>query len=502
MAVNFWDYNVWALVLLVGVLLGAMVLASLLKKWIKPLKKTLMPGSVLGGLILLLVATIYWLITKKELFDLAVFSSFSASGLNTLEIITYHCLGIGFIAMALRDDEKKFTKKRAGEVFDSGVTTVSGYLIQGVFGIAITIIIALIVPSFFKTSGLLLPFGYGQGTGQALNYGKIYEATYGFTNGANFGLSIAALGFLSASVVGVIYLNILRRKGKIQVVDSSNTTQPKIEIEDENGGSMDKLTVNIAICIIIYMLSYLVMWALSLFLPEGIVSVIYGFNFLIGTLIAVGFKAIYKKLRKKGVVKKNHLNTYMMNRIGGFSFDLMIIAGIGAIQISMLKDYWWQLLILGIVGALVTFFYVYFISKKLFKEYKYEQFFAMFGMLTGTASTGVILLREIDPKLESPASDNLVYQTLPAIVFGFPMMFLATWAPQSDLATYLTMGICAVLFIALQLVLFRRQIFFRKKYAMANMEETGEVVETENETTSDAETSFEGDSGTETEIQE
>ena len=31
----------------------------------------------------------------------------------------------------MRNSKKKFNKKRAGEIFDSGVTTVNGYLIQG-----------------------------------------------------------------------------------------------------------------------------------------------------------------------------------------------------------------------------------------------------------------------------------------------------------------------------------------------------------------------------------
>lgn len=86
----------------------------------------------------------------------------------------------------------------------------------------------------------------------------------------------------------------------------------------------------------------------------------------------------------------------------------------------------------------------------------------MFGMLTGTASTGVILLREIDPMFETPASDNVVYQTFPAIVLGFPMMLLAAFCPKSDMATFITFGIMVVYFIVLNLVLFRSLIFKKR----------------------------------------
>ena len=61
-------------------------------------------------------------------------------------------------------------------------------------------------------AGVILALGFGQGTGQALNYGKLYESDFGFVGGATFGLTIATIGFIVASVVGVTYMNILRKK--------------------------------------------------------------------------------------------------------------------------------------------------------------------------------------------------------------------------------------------------------------------------------------------------
>jgi len=86
----------------------------------------------------------------------------------------------------------------------------------------------------------------------------------------------------------------------------------------------------------------------------------------------------------------------------------------------------------------------------------------MYGMLTGTASTGIILLREIDNDFQTPAADNMVYQNFPAIVFGFPMMLLATLAPQKPA---LTMVILVIFFIVMNVILFRSFIFRRKKKA-------------------------------------
>ena len=83
----------------------------------------------------------------------------------------------------------------------------------------------------------------------------------------------------------------------------------------------------------------------------------------------------------------------------------------------------------------------------------------MYGMLTGTASTGTILLRELDGNFKTPAADNMVYQNFPAIVFGFPMMLLATLAPQKP---YLTFILLVAFFIVMNIILFRSFIFKRK----------------------------------------
>jgi ESS family glutamate:Na+ symporter len=84
----------------------------------------------------------------------------------------------------------------------------------------------------------------------------------------------------------------------------------------------------------------------------------------------------------------------------------------------------------------------------------------MYGMLTGTASTGVILLREIDGEFKTPVADNLVYQNFPAIAFGFPMMLLATLAPKKPILTFI---ILIVFFLVMNIILFRSKIFKNKK---------------------------------------
>ena len=174
---NFWDFSVWGSINLVSILLLSLLAANIIKRSIKFLRVSLIPTSVLGGVILLIVAGIYDLVTGELFFETAFFGK---NGYATLETVTYHTLALGFIASSFKASKGKLSKKRTVEIFNTGVTTVSTYLLQAVVGFGITMIVSLVIKGFFKAAGVLLPFGYGQGTGQAMNYGNIYETEYGF----------------------------------------------------------------------------------------------------------------------------------------------------------------------------------------------------------------------------------------------------------------------------------------------------------------------------------
>ena len=459
---NFWDSNVWGGFMVVAVLLLSLLTANALKRRIPFLGASLIPTSVLGGLLLLAISGIYKLSTGELLFDTQFFGG---NGMNTMEVITYHALALGFIASTFKASKGKLTKQRTGEIFDTGVTTVSTYLLQAVFGLGVTIVAASLASEFFAAAGIILPFGYGQGTGQAMNYGNIYEVEHGFAGGKSFGLTIAALGFLSASLGGVVHLNILKKKGKIiSFGGEHNEGALKSEDVQEVGeipmqGSMDKLTVQIAVVAAAYLTTYLLMYLLGMLLP-GMKSTVYGFNFLLGVLSATLIKAIMKFLRKTKIVRRQYVNDFLMTRISNFCFDIMVVAGIAAIRLGIFQKYWGIILILGVGGLLLTYWYNLMVAKKLFPAYENEQFLTMYGMLTGTASTGIILLREIDNEFKTPAADNMVYQNFPAIVFGFPLMLLATLAPVKPMLTFLI--ICGF-FAVMNIILFRRQIFRKKK---------------------------------------
>lgn len=454
---NFWDFSSWGFFNLIAVLLGSLLVAQMLKRSIPALEASLIPTSVLGGGILLVISAVYNAVTGQELFNTAFFGG---NGTAWLELLTYHTLALGFTASALKSSGGKMTKERSIEIFNTGLTTVATYLLQAFVGMIICIIGAIFLKELLEAAGLLLALGYGQGPGQAMNYGGIYEADYGFAGGKSFGLTVASMGFLSASIGGVIHLNIIRKKGKINLDRGSGVTNETVEGQNEipMQESIDKFTMQIALIVVAYMLAYALMYVLGNLLP-GMRATIYGFNFLLGVLAATVVKTVMNFCRKRNIIHRNYTNDFLLTRATNFFYDIMVTASIAAIRMSIIGKYWVVLLIMGLVGLAVTYVYVHFVCHKLFPAYAEQQFLAMYGMLTGTASTGVILLREIDGDFKTPVADNLVYQNFPAMVFGFPIMLLATMAPTKP---YLTLGIVVVFFVAVNLLLLRSLIFCKK----------------------------------------
>lgn len=463
---NLWDSNVWSFVITMAALLIAMLVANTLRNSSKLLRQMMIPSSVLGGFLLLIVL---WAVEKLTGSPLVT--------RNQLEILTYHGLGLGFAAMALRNVDKKQDKRSKTGAFDCGVQVISGYLIQAIVGLAATLILFKVMGSFYA-SGALLPMGFGQGPGQAYNWGHNYEVGYGFTHGTSFGLAVAAMGFVSASVGGVFCLIQLRRKGILKR-DFGNIVTEELQLQDFTGKdeipvseSLDKFTIQVALVFIAYFLSYLFMAGFNLLIETGIFgglgstlqSLIWGFQFLFASVMGILMKMVLRKLKNKGIIKREYTNNFMQDRIAGFMFDLMVVASIAAIDLSAFQEpeFVVPLTVISILGTVVTYVYHRFCCKRIFPQYEHEAFISLYGMQTGTASTGTILLRELDPHFETQAADNIVYHQLWGIVFGLPFMLLMGFFPKSVSNAVIGMIICAVLFVIYNIILFRRFIFKKK----------------------------------------
>ena len=446
----------WNIVIQLGLIAGAILLCSMLRNKVKAIRSAMMPVAVMAGFLLLILKYTGLIRIDGEI----------------MEILVYHGIALGFIAMSLRVINKD-ANRRDRAALKSGAIIVSTYMVQGVLGLLISITLGYtLMPNLFKASGLLLPMGYGQGPGQANNVGTSYQ-NLGFAGGRSFGLAIAAAGYLCACVVGVILLNILARRGSVKPNRRSSDDDLSVGFfQDKNelpvADSVDRLSVQLAMVLVTYLATYLVtrgltagIAAISEGLARTVNTLLWGFNFIIGSAVAVLLRMALEAGRKKGIIRRQYQNNYLLNRISGFFFDIMIVAGIASINIEDLSGLWLYFILMAVGGGVVTWFHLKRVCRWAYPDYYYEGLISMYGMMTGTISSGILLLREIDSDFRTPAANNLVSGSSVGIILGAPVLVLVSLAAKSDTMAIVVCLIAAAYLGALLLLL--RHISFGKK---------------------------------------
>ncbi|MFO7928745.1 MAG: sodium/glutamate symporter [Candidatus Humimicrobiaceae bacterium] len=400
------------------------IIAIILKTQFNFFKRYFIPTAIIGGFIGLMLG--------PEVLNLIEMDS------DRLGTIIYHLMAIGFISLALKE-RPKIQGGRMDNV-NTGLAIVSTYLAQGIIGFSISLVLAYtIFPNLFPPFGLLLPLGFAQGPGQAYAIGRSWEEL-GFINGGNIGLSVATIGFLWAIIFGIPLLNfVVRRKKKLGLAGREKLKifpLRRKDIEEEHTESIpkklfiDSLTVQLVMIGIVYLITYFILKGVSLALaPLGnygatVSDLLWGFHFVIATMVAVMARVFLNFLKKKGWLHINYPDNYILQRISAGSFDYMIVAAISAISIVTFKENWIPILLITGVGGMFTLFYAFFLSRRIFNRHIIEHIVSLYGMWTGTITTGVALLREVDPNSRSNAAENLVFGSAVALPLGVPLMFI------------------------------------------------------------------------------
>lgn len=407
------------------VYLGVLLfIAKIIKEKLPFLNKIIIPSALIAGFIGLLLS---------DGFLNVIPIGEDGERFEIVYNVVYHALAIGFIALTLRRDKANTTKK----VWSTGMIIVSTYLLQAVLGATVVI---LLFKDIFLGAGLLLPLGFGQGPGLATSIGDGYAQGVGLlVEGGALGATIASIGFLVGGIIGVIILNYLARKHNLaidKVYTEKATIKETFEIETiKELRVFDALTIQLVIIFVIYAFVYATLVLLETYLPilfgdlgATFAGVFHGFNFLIGILYALLFRNILTRLEQKGKNVNFLTNNYILSNISSIAFNFMITAAVLNITIESIKNYYLLVIVFSIVGTLGTFAFLKWISKKVYSnKYEVHYFIGMFGMLTGTASTGLALLKGIDSDFKSPVAEEMVVGSGTAISLALPLFALLTF---------------------------------------------------------------------------
>jgi len=385
-------------VLLVFGYLSIMLLAGVaLRARVPPLQRFLIPACLIGGLLgLVLVST-----------------GLVPARVADLEAFAFHLFNISFISVGLTPGSKD---QRAGQrgalirgplwmALVEGVT----FALQAVIGGLAVIVFGWFGLELFSTFGFFAPLGYTEGPGQALSIGKVWE-TFGFANAATIGLTFAAVGFFFAFFVGVPLVSWGMRRGYAAtgtgrleadvlkgIVDRQRAKESAGQLT-MHSGNIDTLAFHLALVGLVYVLTYAVVYGLGRILPADAAKILWGFFFFFGMGIGLLVRMAMGWL---GIV--HLLDAGTQHRVTGWSVDYLIVATVMAIQVPVVWQYIVPIAVICLLCGVLTTVVVVFLGRRL-DEFNLERTVAIYGTVTGTVSTGLLLLRIVDPEFKTPVA--------------------------------------------------------------------------------------------------
>ncbi|MFO7715885.1 hypothetical protein [Desulfosarcina sp.] len=374
-------------------------------------QRFLVPSCLIGGLLGLVL----------------MHAGMSTLDAATLEAFAYHFFNISFISVGLtagaeNDNHRKQVQKLQGPAWMALMQGLT-FPLQAVLGGSLTLLLGWLGLQLFPTFGFLVPLGFNEGPGQALSIGTVWEGA-GFSDAATIGLTFAAIGYFFAFFVGVPLVNRGIRKGRATFGPRSLPREVltgfyKADDVKESAGSLtihsgnaDTLAFQAALVGCVYGMTYLLISAMGGLLPADVSKILWGFFFFFGLGVALLVKWI---LSRTGV--QYLVDAGVQRRITGWSVDYLMVATVAAIQLKIVWDYLLPISLMALVNGILTTVMVVYLGRRL-RVYSLERTAAIYGVVTGTVSCGLLLLRIVDPDFKTPVA----YEIAVMNVFSLPVV--------------------------------------------------------------------------------
>ena len=377
-----------AIMLLVGVLLRAKI--SFFQRF-------LIPSCLIGGVLGLIAINAG--VLKLPVADLETFA--------------YHFFNISFISVGLTGNAKHSGNPNQKKGLFKGslwmaLSQTIAFNLQAIIGGICVIAFGILGYKLFPTFGFFAPLGFEEGPGQALSFGKVWEGM-GFEHAATIGLTFAAIGYFFAFFVGVPLANWGIRRGmavnapKNLPADfqtgllSKNQAKSPAGEQTLHSANIDSLAFQASMVGLVYVLTYGFIKTLGYLLPPDVGSMIWGFFFFFGLIIAFAVRYVMGKLGVDYLIDPG-----VQRRITGWSIDFLIVSTIMAIKLAVVWAYIMPISVISLTCGIVTTMTMVFLGKRLW-SYNLERSVVIFGTVTGTVSCGLLLLRIVDPDFKTPA---------------------------------------------------------------------------------------------------
>lgn len=299
-------------------------------------------------------------------------------------------IALVFAAIFLEAPEKK---KESHSNF-APVLSQTSYVFFAILG-QIFIGLALTIFFFKPIFNLPLPFssvleaGFAGGHGTAVALDTAFKAT-GMPEGMEYSLFSATIGIVVGIAGGIAIVTQKRRTQSIE------ETKEILHAEDEiSGFSLNSFLLGFGLISLAVLLGSVWKTYLETNFPSVPSFPLFVYSLIISVIIR-------KILELTGQYK--YFTNSLFTFFSAFFMEFMVFSAIVTMNLQVISNALVPLGILFTTGFLWNMFCHVYIRKKLLpKEYGFELSIINFGMLNGTTAIGLMLLKILDPKLQSPA---------------------------------------------------------------------------------------------------
>jgi ESS family glutamate:Na+ symporter len=189
--------------------------------------------------------------------------------------------------------------------------------------------------------------------------------------------------------------------------------------------AIDTLSYNLAAVLGVYLLSYLLLKGITALLSLAgqagmdLAVNLWGISFVFAAMIALLVRKVLSLVKVDFTLDNGSLN-----RICGVSVDLMVAGSIAAISLVVVSQYWLPILVLSTAGGVVAIFGILALTSRMFDDHQFYRAMMIYGACTGTLTTGLALLRVLDPDFETPVAADYMYASGLTFLLVIPMILM------------------------------------------------------------------------------
>lgn len=281
------------------------------------------------------------------------------------------------------------------------------------------------VPDAF---GMLIETGFAGGHGTAAAMGQVFAAErVGLESGLDLGVMMATVGLVYGIISGVFWINIGVRRGwtSRSKIDAATTASKQTPMGSAvvRADVIDPLLVQAIWLAIAFGIGMLMQWSVNSvadwFTVEemfdgktgqdqlderiGFAAVMQSFPLFIYTLF--GGLMVRRVLTAVGQAKL--IDPVAISRLTSAAMDVLVVAAIASLNLTVVAQNAGPIAILIVVAAIWTAVCLTILSRRILpRDHWFELGLINYGMSTGTTATGFVLLRMIDPDLDSGAAED------------------------------------------------------------------------------------------------